>query len=203
MALTPTSGNEGPQWLKPRLMETLIIELYARRGWIHDVQDPDTNEFLMLKALIGKLTGDSRLRMQRRTIEGLEKVKELGDTASHDFKDPESEKPTWIGSSRRCVSRVSELYSQSANQRRRFRRQSWLVAIDRSFALRSLGGRPSRKIALLIFAARLHDTQYWAEWSQPMDCCVLRNCLRGEGIGRRGFTISLRRTPVARSGSTG
>ena len=67
-------------------METLIIELYSRRGWTHEVQDPVTNEFHMLKALIGKLNGDARLHMQRRTIEGLTKVKELGDTAAHDFK---------------------------------------------------------------------------------------------------------------------
>jgi hypothetical protein len=69
-----------------RIMETLIIELYTRRGWTQDVQDPDTNEFLMLKPLINKLNGDARLRMQRRTIEGLEMVKLLGDAAAHDFR---------------------------------------------------------------------------------------------------------------------
>jgi len=69
-----------------RLVEALIIELYSRRGWMSEVQDPDTREFLLLKALIGKLNGDARLHMQRRTIEGLNKVKDLGDTAAHDFK---------------------------------------------------------------------------------------------------------------------
>jgi hypothetical protein len=69
-----------------RVMETLIIELYSRRGWARDVQDADTNEFFALKALIDKLTGDARLNMQRRTIEGLKKVKELGDAAAHDFR---------------------------------------------------------------------------------------------------------------------
>lgn len=69
-----------------RLVETLIIELYSRRGWTNEVQDSDTNEFLLLKALIDKINGDARLHVQRRTIEGLNKVKELGDTASHDFK---------------------------------------------------------------------------------------------------------------------
>lgn len=69
-----------------RLAETLVIELYTRRGWQKDVQDPSTNEFLMLKGLIDKLTGDGRLSVQRRTIDGLKKVKELGDTASHDFR---------------------------------------------------------------------------------------------------------------------
>jgi hypothetical protein len=77
---------EGSAMVLRRLMETLIIELYTRRGWKQDVQDPATNEFLMLKALIGKLNGDARLRVQKRTIEGLNKVKELGDTAAHDFK---------------------------------------------------------------------------------------------------------------------
>lgn len=39
-----------------------------------------------LKALIDKLSGDARLYMQRRTIDGLKKVKEVGDTADHDFR---------------------------------------------------------------------------------------------------------------------
>lgn len=69
-----------------RLVETLIIELYSRRGWTNEVQDPDTKEFLLLKALIDKINGDARLHMQKRTIEGLNKIKELGDTAAHDFK---------------------------------------------------------------------------------------------------------------------
>ncbi len=77
---------EGSAMLLRRLMETLIIELYTRRGWTHDVQDPVTNEFLMLKGLIDKLNGDARLRVQKRTIDGLNKVKELGDTAAHDFR---------------------------------------------------------------------------------------------------------------------
>ncbi len=69
-----------------RLMETLIIELYSRRGWSQDVQDPGTNEFMPLKALIDKLNADGRLHMQRRTIDGLNKVKEVVDTAAHDFR---------------------------------------------------------------------------------------------------------------------
>jgi len=77
---------EGTAMVLRRLMETLIIELYTRRGWSRDVQDPDTNEFLQFKSLIDKLNGDARLRMQRRTIEGLNKVKEVGDTAAHDFR---------------------------------------------------------------------------------------------------------------------
>jgi hypothetical protein len=77
---------EGSSMVLRRLVETLIIELYARRGWKQDVQDPTSNEFLMLKGLIDKLNGDARLRMPKRTIEGLNKVKELGDVAAHDFK---------------------------------------------------------------------------------------------------------------------
>jgi Histidine kinase-, DNA gyrase B-, and HSP90-like ATPase len=69
-----------------RLVETLIIELYSRRGWTNDVQDPTTKEFLPLKALIGKINGDARLNTPKRTIDGLNNVKELGDTAAHDFK---------------------------------------------------------------------------------------------------------------------
>lgn len=77
---------EGSAMLLRRLMETLVIELYTRRGWTQDVQDPATNEFLMLKALIDQLNGDARLHIQRRIIDGLNKVKEIGDTAAHDFK---------------------------------------------------------------------------------------------------------------------
>ncbi len=77
---------EGAAMLLRRLMETLIIELYTRRGWKKDVQDPSSNEFLMLKRLIDKLAGDARLGMQKRTIDGLRDVKELGDTAAHDFR---------------------------------------------------------------------------------------------------------------------
>jgi hypothetical protein len=77
---------EGTAMVLRRLVETLIIELYTRRGWSRDVQDPDTNEFLQLKSLIDKLNGDARLRMQRRTIDGLTRVKEVGDTAAHDFR---------------------------------------------------------------------------------------------------------------------
>ncbi len=77
---------EGAAIMLRRIMETLIIELYTRRGWQQDVQDSASNEFLMLKGLIDRLNGDARLRMQRRTIDGLSKVKELGDTAAHDFR---------------------------------------------------------------------------------------------------------------------
>lgn len=69
-----------------RLVETLIIELYSRRGWTSYVQDPNTKEFLPLKVLIGKINGDARLNTPKRTIDSLNKVKELGDTAAHDFK---------------------------------------------------------------------------------------------------------------------
>jgi hypothetical protein len=77
---------EGTAMVLRRLMETLIIELYTRRGWHKEIQDPDTNEFLQFKSLIDKLNGDARLGIQRRTIEGLNRVKEVGDTAAHDFR---------------------------------------------------------------------------------------------------------------------
>jgi hypothetical protein len=77
---------EGTAMVLRRLMETLIIELYTRRGWSRDVQDPDTNEFVQLKSMIDKLNGDARLRVQKRTIDGMSKVKEVGDTAAHDFR---------------------------------------------------------------------------------------------------------------------
>lgn len=77
---------EGTAMVLRRLMETLIIELYTRRGWHKEVQDHGTNEFLQFKSLIDKLNGDARLGMQKRTIDGLKSVKEVGDTAAHDFR---------------------------------------------------------------------------------------------------------------------
>ena len=77
---------EGTAMVLRRLTETLIIELYTRRGWKQDVQDHTNNEFLMLKGLIDKLNGDARLRTPSRTIDGLNRVKELGDVAAHDFR---------------------------------------------------------------------------------------------------------------------
>ena len=84
-----------------RLVETLIIELYSRRGWTSEVQDPYTREFQLLKTLIDKINGDKRLHMQRRTIEGLNKVKELGDTAAHDFDQNQEDRsrPNSVGRS--------------------------------------------------------------------------------------------------------
>lgn len=78
--------HESCAMLLRRLAETLVIELYVRRGWEVDVRDPASNEFLMLKSLIQKLNGDSRLHIERRTIDGLERIKDLGNTAAHDFR---------------------------------------------------------------------------------------------------------------------
>jgi hypothetical protein len=78
--------NEACAMILRRIMETLIVELFTRRGFEKDVQDASTHEFLMLKGLIDKLNGDARLNIQKRTVEGLNKVKELGDTAAHDFR---------------------------------------------------------------------------------------------------------------------
>jgi hypothetical protein len=69
-----------------RFVETLIIELYTRRGCQPEIQDSVTNEYFMLKALIDKLNGDPRFGMQSRVIAGLKAIKELGDMAAHDFR---------------------------------------------------------------------------------------------------------------------
>jgi hypothetical protein len=69
-----------------KFVEILIIELYVRRGAHADIVEPTTNEYLMLKPLIDKLTGDPRFGIPARVIAGLKNVKELGDIAAHDFK---------------------------------------------------------------------------------------------------------------------
>ena len=77
---------EGTAMILRRLVETLIIELYSRRGYQADIQEPETHEYIMLKALINKLNGDSRFGMQSRVITGLRSIKDLGDIATHDFR---------------------------------------------------------------------------------------------------------------------
>lgn len=69
-----------------RLTETLICELYAKRGWEDELKDPSTHEFVGLKSMVNKICGDPRIGLAKRVQEGLKKIKELGDIAAHDFK---------------------------------------------------------------------------------------------------------------------
>jgi hypothetical protein len=69
-----------------RLLETLIIELYDSRGWASDLRDPQTRDFLSLKNMVGKVTGDARFGLDSRATRGLAELKELGDIAAHDYR---------------------------------------------------------------------------------------------------------------------
>lgn len=69
-----------------RLVETVIIYLYAQRGWLSEVRDPTTKDFFTLKALVNKVCGDPRVALERRIQDGLKELKELGDIATHDFR---------------------------------------------------------------------------------------------------------------------
>jgi hypothetical protein len=69
-----------------RLIETLIIELYHRRRWLKEVQNPTTKDFFTLKALINKICGDQRIGLEGRVQSELKNLKKLGDIATHDFR---------------------------------------------------------------------------------------------------------------------
>lgn len=69
-----------------RLVETLVIELYHRRGWLDDLKDPDTGEFVTLKNMINKVCGDQRIGLDGKSHQTLKKLKEIGDIAAHDFR---------------------------------------------------------------------------------------------------------------------
>jgi hypothetical protein len=69
-----------------RLVETLLIFLYDQRGWTADLKDPATQEFVGLKKMVDKITGDARIGLDRRAVEDLKRLKELGDISAHDFR---------------------------------------------------------------------------------------------------------------------
>jgi hypothetical protein len=67
-----------------RLLETLIIHLFQKRGWTAEIRTIDG--YLKLKELVDKVTGDPRIGLDRRSAEGLQHLKNMGDIAAHDFK---------------------------------------------------------------------------------------------------------------------
>lgn len=69
-----------------RLIEILIIELYFKRKWVDELKHSSSKDFLGLKALVQKICGDSRFGLNRRTQDGLKRVKLLGDIAAHDHQ---------------------------------------------------------------------------------------------------------------------
>ena len=79
-----------------RLLETMIIELYSRRGLGKELYNPD-GKYVGLKKLINKLNGDQRFGLGKHFTDELSKVKTLGDLAAHDhmirIRKPDFDKP--------------------------------------------------------------------------------------------------------------
>jgi len=69
-----------------RLIQTLIVEMFHRRGWLAELKDSGTGEFVGLKAMIDKVCGDARFGMDGTCARGLRDLKDLGDVAAHDFR---------------------------------------------------------------------------------------------------------------------
>lgn len=65
-----------------RLVETLIIELYEAKGKASDIQDKDSN-FFMLSILVNKITTDTSWNLGRETKTALPHLKSLGDRSAH------------------------------------------------------------------------------------------------------------------------
>ena len=65
-----------------RLIETLIIEVFEKRGTARRIQTP-TGDFFQLKKLIGQILVEPNLNLGRKTKQALSDVKELGDNSAH------------------------------------------------------------------------------------------------------------------------
>lgn len=65
-----------------RLLETLIIETFERKGKVAEIKDSSDN-FLYLKDLIDKLTNDNDINISRNSKQGLKELKYLGDLSAH------------------------------------------------------------------------------------------------------------------------
>lgn len=67
-----------------RLLETLIVYLYEKRGWTSDIRD--AHGYKRLQDLVDKVSGDSRVGLNQRSKNALAHLKTVGDVAAHDFK---------------------------------------------------------------------------------------------------------------------
>ena len=64
-----------------RLMESLIIEIYVKDK--RDAEIKNGVNFFMLDKLLAHINGDSRVSLSRGMKSSMDKIKEVGDTASH------------------------------------------------------------------------------------------------------------------------
>ena len=67
-----------------RLLETLIIHLYEKRGWASEIKGPDG--YKKLQSLVDKVCGDGRIGLGKNSKEGLNHLKAFGDVAAHDYR---------------------------------------------------------------------------------------------------------------------
>lgn len=64
-----------------RMVESLIIDIYLTKGLQSEIKN--NGEFVMLEALIGKISSGHNFELSRDTKRSLLKIKEIGDKASH------------------------------------------------------------------------------------------------------------------------
>ncbi len=67
-----------------RLLESLIIHVYEKRGWTGEIRGPDG--YLKLQKSVDKVCGDGRVGLGKKAKEGLVHLKQIGDIAAHDFR---------------------------------------------------------------------------------------------------------------------
>jgi len=67
-----------------RLLESLLIYLYDKRGWGAEIRDQDG--YMGLQKLVDKICGDGRIGLDKRCQQGLKHFKQFGDIAAHDFR---------------------------------------------------------------------------------------------------------------------
>ena len=65
-----------------RLLETLIIETFERKGRESEIKGKDGN-FFYLKDLIDTLISDTKISISRNSKQGLKQLKNLGDLSAH------------------------------------------------------------------------------------------------------------------------
>ena len=65
-----------------RLMEVLLVEVYCSAQRYQEILD-ENNRIMPLEKLIGTISSDNQIHLNRNTTRILTKIKKLGDTASH------------------------------------------------------------------------------------------------------------------------
>lgn len=66
-----------------RLIESLLVECFGHAEKLAEIQKPDGN-LEMLDAIVRKAKSGQHIRLPRGTLDLIDKIKEVGDTAAHD-----------------------------------------------------------------------------------------------------------------------